>query len=150
MGPQNKVLKGLEKLRDLDFMQKPVCASRSVQKPTKQAPQKRESSKYGYRSTSRKPVMKDTVKEKSLDSIGGSKENIEKQDVTTKTEAPSRKTSAAQRKEEQEKAEKLRRQQEKERRQQMKEVREKLEEKSKTTRRKISEEKELKEQQNQA
>ena len=181
--PQNKVLKGLEKLRDLDFMQKPVCASRSVQKPTKQAPQKRESSKYGYRSTSRKPVMKDTVKEKSLDSVGGSKENIEKQDVTAKSETPgSRKTSAAQRKEEREKreekerkrkeekkklleekeqkmlkakeekekAEKLRRQQEKERRQQMKEVREKLESEKRTTRRKVSEEKELKEQQNQA
>merc|ERR1712173_360575 len=81
-----------------------VCASRAVQKP-KQTPQKRESSKYGYRSTSRKPVMKDTVKEKSLDSVGGSKENIEKQDVTTKTEVPSRKTSAAQRKEEREKRE---------------------------------------------
>ena len=179
--PQNKVLKGLEKLRDLDFMQKPVCASRTVQKP-KQAPQKRESSKYGYRSTSRKPVIKDTVKEKSLDSVEGSKENIEKQDNNGKPETASRKSSAAQRKEEREKreekerkrkedkrklleekeqkmikakeekerAEKLRRQQEKERRQQLKEVREKLEDKSRAPRRKISEEKELKEQQNQA
>merc|ERR1712045_917970 len=76
--PQNKVLKGLDKLRELDFMQKPVCASRTVQKQ-KQAPPKRESSKYGYRSTSRRPIIKDTTKEKSLDSVGGSKENIEKQ-----------------------------------------------------------------------
>ena len=160
-------------------MQKPVCASRTVQKP-KQAPQKRESSKYGYRSTSRKPVIKDTAKEKSLDSVGGSKENIEKQD--NKPDVSSRKTSAAQRKEERERreekdrkrkeekrklleeekqkmlkakeekerSEKVKRQQEKERRQQMKEVREKLEEKSRTPRRKVSEEKELKEQQNQA
>ena len=26
--PQNKVLRGLEKLKELEFMQKPVCASR--------------------------------------------------------------------------------------------------------------------------
>merc|ERR1712110_1108980 len=179
--PQNKVLKGLDKLRELDFMQKPVCASRTVQKQ-KQAPPKRESSKYGYRSTSRRPIIKDTTKEKSLDSVGGSKENIEKQDNNNKLDTPSRKSSAAQRKEEREKreekdrkrkeekrklleeekqklqkakeekekADKLKRQQEKERRQQMKEVREKLEDKPKTTKRKVSEEKELKEQQNQA
>ena len=28
--PQNKVLRGLDKLKELEFMQKPVCASRSV------------------------------------------------------------------------------------------------------------------------
>merc|ERR1712110_616239 len=102
--PQNKVLRGLEKLRDLDFMQKPVCASRTVQKQ-KQAPPKRESSKYGYRSTSRRPIIKDTTKEKSLDSVGGSKENIEKQDNNNNLDSPSRKSSAAQRKEEREKRE---------------------------------------------
>ena len=148
--PQNKVLKGLEKLRDLDFMQKPVCASRSVQKPTKQAPQKRESSKYGYRSTSRKPVMKDTVKEKSLDSVGGSKENIEKQDVTTKTEAPSRKTSAAQRKEEREKREEKERKRKEEKKKLLEEKEQKMlkakEEKEKAEKLRRQQEKERRQQ----
>merc|ERR1711994_800658 len=56
--PQNKVLKGLEKLKDLEFMQKPVCASRSVIQ--KQAPEKSDSRpRHQYRSTSRRPTKQD-------------------------------------------------------------------------------------------
>ena len=36
--PQNKVLRGLEKLKELEFMQKPVCASRSIRQPAPVAP----------------------------------------------------------------------------------------------------------------
>lgn len=36
--PQNKVLRGLEKLKDLEFMQKPVCASRSVMPNAEKSP----------------------------------------------------------------------------------------------------------------
>ena len=50
--PQNKVLRGLDKLKDLEFMQKPVCASRSVF--SKEAPEKKDGSRPPVpRSTSR-------------------------------------------------------------------------------------------------
>ena len=50
--PQNKVLRGLDKLKDLEFMQKPVCASRSVF--SKEPPEKKDGSRPPVpRSTSR-------------------------------------------------------------------------------------------------
>merc|ERR1712029_1247826 len=59
--PQNKVLRGLDKLKDLEFMQKPVCASRSVM--PKQNVEKGEP-RYPTRSTSRRPKKeKDNVNE---------------------------------------------------------------------------------------
>ena len=48
--PQNKVLRGLEKLKDLEFMQKPVCASRSMRQTSQaSATEKKEAMKQAFK-----------------------------------------------------------------------------------------------------
>ncbi len=50
--PQNKVLRGLDKLKELEFMQKPVCASRSMRQSTQPASEKKEAMKQALKMSS--------------------------------------------------------------------------------------------------
>ena len=62
--PQNKVLRGLERLKELEFMQKPVCASRSIIRQSTQqtaASEKKEAIKQAMKfSSARSAFTRDT------------------------------------------------------------------------------------------
>ena len=84
--PQNKVLRGLEKLKELEFMQKPVCASRSIRQPApatsqtekKEAMKAASSGLGGHRMTSR------SSSGRTMASASAHSERAEKSDISSK------------------------------------------------------------------
>ena len=91
--PQNKVLRGLEKLKELEFMQKPVCASRSIRQPAPVAPasqtEKKEAMKamaagLGHRMTSSRSSSGRTT------AAAASTSATEKSDISSKKMSSSR------------------------------------------------------------
>ena len=88
--PQNKVLRGLEKLKELEFMQKPVCASRSIRQPApatsqteKKEAMKASSGLGGHRMTSRSSSGR-TAMAASAHSERSERERAEKSDISSK------------------------------------------------------------------
>ena len=91
--PQNKVLRGLEKLKELEFMQKPVCASRSIRQPAPVTPasqtEKKEAMKamaagLGHRMTSSRSSSGRTT------AAAASTSATEKSDISSKKMSSSR------------------------------------------------------------
>lgn len=59
--PQNKVLRGLDKLKELEFMQKPVCASRSMRQTVQpSASDKKDAMKQAMRMTAGSRASRET------------------------------------------------------------------------------------------
>jgi len=90
--PQHKVIRGLDKLKDLEFMQKPVCSSGSYKQ--KDSKEKMDISKPSYKPASSIPATKKLLRKeqpgKSNDvSLNASKESIDKQESNKRLESVS-------------------------------------------------------------
>lgn len=65
--PQNKVLRGLDKLKELEFMQKPVCASRSMRQTVQPVADKKDAMKQAMKMTARPTRESQSVKAEKTD-----------------------------------------------------------------------------------
>ena len=89
--PQHKVIRGLDKLKDLEFMQKPVCSSGSYKH--KDVKEKMDDSKPSYKpATSSVPATKKLLKKDqpgklAEGSLNASKESIDKQESNKRMES---------------------------------------------------------------
>lgn len=93
--PQNKVLRGLDKLKDLEFMQKPVCASRSMRQNA-QPQQPREKKEAAMKQAMKLPATRPTTakREPPSSGIASTRDKIEKADsISRKTSTSSRRES---------------------------------------------------------
>ena len=105
--PQHKVIRGLDKLKDLEFMQKPVCSSGSYKQ--KDVKEKSDASKPSYKPASSIPPTKKLFKKetpgKAVDgSLNASKESIDKQESNKRMESMASKRSVASAESEEKKA----------------------------------------------
>ena len=88
--PQNKVLRGLEKLKELEFMQKPVCASRSIRQPAPVAPASQTEKKEAMKAMAAGLSHRMTSSRSSSGRTAAASASTEKSDISSKKMSSSR------------------------------------------------------------